>query len=200
MPKLGSTARKSKSIAARLCCRPARWPEPRSRASVFTNGLSIAGNCRMCLVEVKGMPKPQASCALSVNDLAPRSERRAARSLHPHRDGEEGARRRDGVPAHQPSARLSDLRSGRRMRPPGSGHGLWHRQQPVCRKQARGRGQVHRSAGEDADEPLHSLHALRPLHDRGGRRRGTRCHRSRRGYGDHHLSRGRDDAASFRAT
>ena len=31
--------------------------------------LSIAGNCRMCLVEVKGMPKPQASCAMSVNDL-----------------------------------------------------------------------------------------------------------------------------------
>ncbi len=33
--------------------------------------LSIAGNCRMCLVEVKGMPKPMASCALSVNDLRP---------------------------------------------------------------------------------------------------------------------------------
>ena len=33
--------------------------------------LSIAGNCRMCLVEVVGMPKPQASCALSVNDLRP---------------------------------------------------------------------------------------------------------------------------------
>jgi NADH-quinone oxidoreductase subunit G len=34
--------------------------------------LSIAGNCRMCLVEVKGgPPKPQASCAISVNDLRP---------------------------------------------------------------------------------------------------------------------------------
>lgn len=31
--------------------------------------LSIAGNCRMCLVEVKGIPKPQASCALAVSDL-----------------------------------------------------------------------------------------------------------------------------------
>ena len=31
--------------------------------------LSIAGNCRMCLVEVKpGPPKPQASCALPVAD------------------------------------------------------------------------------------------------------------------------------------
>jgi NADH-quinone oxidoreductase subunit G len=34
--------------------------------------LSIAGNCRMCLVEVKGgPPKPQASCAMSVRDLRP---------------------------------------------------------------------------------------------------------------------------------
>ena len=34
--------------------------------------LSIAGNCRMCLVEVKGgPPKPQASCAIAVKDLRP---------------------------------------------------------------------------------------------------------------------------------
>ena len=34
--------------------------------------LSIAGNCRMCLVEVKGgPPKPTASCAMSVSDLRP---------------------------------------------------------------------------------------------------------------------------------
>jgi NADH-quinone oxidoreductase subunit G len=33
--------------------------------------LSIAGNCRMCLVEVAGLPKPVASCAMSVNDLRP---------------------------------------------------------------------------------------------------------------------------------
>jgi NADH-quinone oxidoreductase subunit G len=33
--------------------------------------LSIAGNCRMCLVEVKGSPKPIASCAQNVRDLRP---------------------------------------------------------------------------------------------------------------------------------
>ncbi len=33
--------------------------------------LSVAGNCRMCLVEVAGMPKPVASCHMSVNDLRP---------------------------------------------------------------------------------------------------------------------------------
>ncbi|MBL8550664.1 MAG: NADH-quinone oxidoreductase subunit G [Hyphomonadaceae bacterium] len=33
--------------------------------------LSIAGNCRMCLVEVKGAPKPVASCAQQVKDQRP---------------------------------------------------------------------------------------------------------------------------------
>jgi NADH-quinone oxidoreductase subunit G len=34
--------------------------------------LSVAGNCRMCLVEVKGgPPKPTASCAMAVRDLRP---------------------------------------------------------------------------------------------------------------------------------
>jgi NADH-quinone oxidoreductase subunit G len=33
--------------------------------------LSIAGNCRMCLVEVVGLPKPMASCATGVSDLRP---------------------------------------------------------------------------------------------------------------------------------
>ncbi|WP_336276823.1 NADH-quinone oxidoreductase subunit NuoG [Bartonella sp. CB178] len=36
----------------------------------FHESLSVAGNCRMCLVEVKGgPPKPQASCAVGVRDL-----------------------------------------------------------------------------------------------------------------------------------
>ncbi len=38
----------------------------------FHERLSIAGNCRMCLIEVVGgPPKPQASCAMTVNDLRP---------------------------------------------------------------------------------------------------------------------------------
>ncbi|MEX2036776.1 MAG: NADH-quinone oxidoreductase subunit NuoG, partial [Xanthobacteraceae bacterium] len=38
----------------------------------FHERLSIAGNCRMCLIEVKGgLPKPVASCAMSVRDLRP---------------------------------------------------------------------------------------------------------------------------------
>jgi NADH-quinone oxidoreductase subunit G len=36
--------------------------------------LSIAGNCRMCLIEVQGVPKPVASCAMGVNDLMPNKD------------------------------------------------------------------------------------------------------------------------------
>ena len=38
----------------------------------YQERLSIAGNCRMCLIEVKGgPPKPTASCAMGVRDLRP---------------------------------------------------------------------------------------------------------------------------------
>jgi NADH-quinone oxidoreductase subunit G len=40
----------------------------------FHERLSIAGNCRMCLVEVVGTPKPQASCAMAVKDLPPKKD------------------------------------------------------------------------------------------------------------------------------
>ncbi|HEU5020022.1 MAG TPA: NADH-quinone oxidoreductase subunit NuoG, partial [Pseudolabrys sp.] len=37
----------------------------------FNERLSIAGNCRMCLVELVGSPKPVASCAWGVRDCRP---------------------------------------------------------------------------------------------------------------------------------
>ena len=40
----------------------------------FQERLSIAGNCRMCLIEVVGIPKPQASCAMGVKDLPPNKD------------------------------------------------------------------------------------------------------------------------------
>ncbi len=86
--------------------------------------LSIAGNCRMCLVEVKpGPPKPQASCAL------PAAE--GQEIITNIADGEEGARGGDGVPADQPPAGLPDLRPGRRVRPAGPVHGLRPRRHPL---------------------------------------------------------------------
>ena len=41
--------------------------------------LSVAGNCRMCLVEWVGAPKPQASCALQVRDIMPNRDGTPAR-------------------------------------------------------------------------------------------------------------------------
>ena len=40
----------------------------------FHERLSVAGNCRMCLVEVEGIPKPIASCAMGVADLPPNKD------------------------------------------------------------------------------------------------------------------------------
>ena len=48
----------------------------------FHERLSIAGNCRMCLVELMGSPKPVASCAWGVRDLPPGPEGRAAGGQH----------------------------------------------------------------------------------------------------------------------
>ena len=46
----------------------------------FHERLSVAGNCRMCLIEVKGgPPKPAASCAMGVRDLRPAH----AQDMHP---------------------------------------------------------------------------------------------------------------------
>ena len=58
---------------------------------------------------------------------APRPEGRAAGGLDQFADGAQGAQGRDGIPADQPSARLPDLRPGRRMRPAGPGDGLRRR-------------------------------------------------------------------------
>lgn len=47
--------------------------------------LSIAGNCRMCLVELVGAPKPAASCAMNVRDMrgGPNGEPPAMNTLSP---------------------------------------------------------------------------------------------------------------------
>ena len=139
--------------------------------------LAIAGNCRMCLVEVEKSPKPIASCAM------PAAEGMVV--LHQIAEGHQGAKRGDGVPADQPSARLPDLRSGRRVRSAGPGDGLRLRPRPVRGEQARRARQGFRAAGRDQHDPMHPLHALHPVPDRDCRGRGTRRHRARRGYGDH---------------
>ena len=66
-----STAAKSKSrlhFTLLQACEEAGAEIPRF---CFHERLSIAGNCRMCLVELKGAPKPIASCAWGVRDCRP---------------------------------------------------------------------------------------------------------------------------------
>ena len=72
MPKTliidGATIEVEDGITLLQACEQAGVEIPRF---CYHERLSIAGNCRMCLIEVVGMPKPQASCALGVNDLPP---------------------------------------------------------------------------------------------------------------------------------
>ena len=81
------------------------------------------GACRMCLVEIEGIPKLQTSCSTPVRDGHGRP--------HPHRAGQARAERGGRVPARQPPARLPRLRQGRRV--PAAGHldGLGPGQEPV---------------------------------------------------------------------
>ena len=58
----------------------------------FHERLSIAGNCRMCLVEVKGSPKPSRVLRLGRARLPARPERRAAGGAQ-HQDADGEARR-----------------------------------------------------------------------------------------------------------
>ncbi len=71
MPKLNINGREievEEGITLLQACELAGAEIPRF---CYHERLSIAGNCRMCLVEVGGLPKPMASCATSVNDLRP---------------------------------------------------------------------------------------------------------------------------------
>ena len=57
-----------RSITLLQACEQAGAEIPRF---CFHERLSVAGNCRMCLVEWVGAPKPQATCAWGVRDCRP---------------------------------------------------------------------------------------------------------------------------------
>ena len=73
--------------------------------------LSIDGSCRMCQVKIEKAPKLAIACNTPVADgmVVDTTIDEVA----------ERATRRDGAAAHQPSARLPDLRPGRRVLPAG---------------------------------------------------------------------------------
>ena len=74
MPKLkidGTEIEVENGMTLLQACEQAGAEVPRF---CYHERLSIAGNCRMCLVEVQGSPKPVASCAMGVNDLPPNKD------------------------------------------------------------------------------------------------------------------------------
>ena len=118
---------------------------------------------------------------------------RASQDQDQQSDGQKGSRRSDGVPPDQSPARLSDLRSGRRVRPAGSGDVFRRRHEQVPRAQKSRRGSGSGSAGRNAHDSLHIVHALRAVHDRSRGRGRDGTDRSRRGRGNHELSQSNAD-------
>ena len=155
----------------------------------FHERLSIAGNCRMCLVELKGAPKPVASCAWAVRDCrpGPNGEPPVVSTKSPT-----VKKAREGVMEfllinHPLDCPICDQGGQCDLQDQAMAYGVdttrYHENKRAVD------GQVSRPAHQDLDEPVHPLHPLRPLHDGSRRRRGSRRHLARRGHGDHELSR-----------
>jgi len=124
--------------------------------------LSIAGNCRMCLVEVKGgrsrWRAAPGACATAVRG------RRGAAGISTRSPMVKKAR--EGVMEFlldQPIRWIA--RSAIRAANATCRIRRWLRRRHLAlrREQARGRRQISGRAGQDLDEPLHPVHALRPF-------------------------------------
>jgi ferredoxin len=113
--------------------------------------LSIAANCRMCLVEVEKAPKPLPACATPVTD---------GMKVQTHSPKAIAAAGCDGVPADQSPARLPDLRPGRRMPVAGHRRGLRRLGFALQRTEAGGQRQGTRSADFHRHDALHPLQPL----------------------------------------
>ena len=158
----------------------------------FHERLSIAGNCRMCLVELKGAPKPVASCAWGVRDCrpGPNGEPPEVMTSTPM-----VKKAREGVMEfllinHPLDCPICDQGGECDLQDQAMAYGV-----DTTRYHENKRAVDDKYIGPlvaTDDEPLHPLHALHPLRDRGRRRRRPRRHRPRRGHGDHDLSRDRD--------
>ena len=129
----------------------------------------------------KPMPKPQPACATPVAD---------GMKVHDAVDKAlQCQRRRDGIPADQPSAGLPDLRPGRRVRAAGLSLGYGRSVSRFAERKRAVAGRESRAAGRNRDDPLHPVHALRALHERNRRHLRARRHESRREPADRHLHR-----------
>ncbi len=144
--------------------------------------------------EVEKAPKPLPACATPAD--------RGHEVVRTQSDGgQAGAEGRDGVPADQPSARLPDLRPGRRVPAAGSCGRL--RRLGVALPEPK-RVVFHKNIGsadfDRGDDALHPLHALRPLRSGNRRRDGARHGGSRRAFRNHDVRRQVRWTPSCRAT
>ena len=150
--------------------------------------LSIAGNCRMCLVEIeKTPPKPISSCTYPVAD-----------GMVVHTDTPMVRNGRRGVMEfllinHPLDCPICDQGGECDLQDQAMGYGMDHSRYAENKRavQDKNLGPLVKTV----DEPLHPLHALHPFHYRSRRRARSRRHRARRAHGSRHLCR---EGAEFR--
>jgi hypothetical protein len=155
-------------------CRRCKLGVYMSRTSAITRNCRLRPTAACALSTSKRCPSRMPACATPVtNGMIVRT--RSDKAIKAQKVG-------DGVPAHQPPARLPDLRPGRRVPAPGSGGGLRRLGVPLPTSPSACRAAQGRSARWclDGNEPLHSLHPLRALRPGDRRRDGTRHGRARR--------------------
>ena len=130
--------------------------------------LSIAGNCRMCLIEVVGMPKPIASCAMGVNDLPPNKDGspKVITTTSPM-----VKKAREGVMEfllinHPLDCPICDQGGECDLQDQAMAYGVGGSRYAENKRAVEEKylGPAH----QDVHDPLHPVHALRALHDRGG--------------------------------
>ena len=133
-------------------------------------GIGVDGSCRVCIVKVEKMPKLQTSCSTVCTDGM------VVETSSP--EVVAGAGQRVRVPADQPPARLPRLRQGRRVpaagllvhvRAGGQPDGV---PAPHVRRRGRQGGRRLRADADAEPQPLHHVHAVRPVHE--GRSTATR--------------------------
>jgi NADH-quinone oxidoreductase subunit G len=117
--------------------------------------LSVAANCRMCLVEVEKAPKPLPACATPVMDGMKVYTRRPALAAQ------------KGVMEfllinHPLDCPICDQGGECELQ---DWPWAMARRVALHRAQARGEGQEHRPADRHRDDPLHPLHPLRALRE-----------------------------------
>ncbi len=147
--------------------------------------LTIAANCRMCLVDIEKAPKPMPACATPVTQ-----------GMIVRTKSDKALNAQQGVMEfllinHPLDCPICDQGGECQLQDLAVGYGALLL--ALRRRQARRLPQGRRPADlHEGDEPLHPLHALRPLRPGSGRRDGAGHDPPRRALRDHHHRRRHD--------